>query len=325
MNDEILMEAKDVQKTFVVSRNIITRKTIEVHAVNHVDLSVKKGETVGLVGESGCGKSTFGRILLRLIEPTAGELFYRGQDLRKLSREEMRKMRRKLQIIFQDPYASLNPRMTVREAVRAPLDVFGIGGSAERDEKVREILAVVGMDEQQMTRFPHEFSGGQRQRIDIARALILRPEFVVCDEPVSALDVSVRASVLNLMRKLQDEMGLTYLFISHDLSVVRHISDRVAVMYLGSIVEIADKKELYEHPAHPYTKALLAAIPLPDPDRRAAAVPIRGEMPSPYDVPSGCPFHDRCPFCTERCRKERPALRDIGAGHMAACHLTGNN
>lgn len=325
MNDEILMEAKDVQKTFVVSRNIITRKTIEVHAVNHVDLSVKKGETVGLVGESGCGKSTFGRILLRLIEPTAGELFYRGQDLRKLSREDMRKMRRKLQIIFQDPYASLNPRMTVREAVRAPLDVFGIGGSAERDEKVREILAVVGMDEQQMTRFPHEFSGGQRQRIDIARALILRPEFVVCDEPVSALDVSVRASVLNLMRKLQDEMGLTYLFISHDLSVVRHISDRVAVMYLGSIVEIADKKELYEHPAHPYTKALLAAIPLPDPDRRAAAVPIRGEMPSPYDVPSGCPFHDRCPFCTERCRKERPALRDIGAGHMAACHLTGNN
>lgn len=322
MNDEILMEAKDVQKTFVVSRNIITRKTIEVHAVNHVDLSVKKGETVGLVGESGCGKSTFGRILLRLIEPTAGELFYRGQDLRKLSREDMRKMRRKLQIIFQDPYASLNPRMTVREAVRAPLDVFGIGGSAERDEKVREILAVVGMDEQQMTRFPHEFSGGQRQRIDIARALILRPEFVVCDEPVSALDVSVRASVLNLMRKLQDEMGLTYLFISHDLSVVRHISDRVAVMYLGSIVEIADKKELYEHPAHPYTKALLAAIPLPDPDRRAAAVPIRGEMPSPYDVPSGCPFHDRCPFCTERCRKERPALRDIGAGHMAACHLS---
>lgn len=322
MNDEILMEAKDVQKTFVVSRNIITRKTIEVHAVNHVDLSVKKGETVGLVGESGCGKSTFGRILLRLIEPTAGELFYRGQDLRKLSREDMRKMRRKLQIIFQDPYASLNPRMTVREAVRAPLDVFGIGGSAERDEKVREILAVVGMDEQQMTRFPHEFSGGQRQRIDIARALILRPEFVVCDEPVSALDVSVRASVLNLMRKLQDEMGLTYLFISHDLSVVRHISDRVAVMYLGSIVEIADKKELYGHPAHPYTKALLAAIPLPDPDRRAAAVPIRGEMPSPYDVPSGCPFHDRCPFCTERCRKERPALRDIGAGHMAACHLS---
>lgn len=320
MNDEILMEAKGIQKTFVVSKNLITRKTIEVHAVNHVDLSVKKGETVGLVGESGCGKSTFGRILLRLIEPTAGEIFYRGNDLRKLSREDMRKMRRKLQIIFQDPYASLNPRMTVREAVRAPLDVFGIGGSAERDEKVREILAVVGMDEQQMTRFPHEFSGGQRQRIDIARALILRPEFVVCDEPVSALDVSVRASVLNLMRKLQDEMGLTYLFISHDLSVVRHISDRVAVMYLGSIVEIADKKELYEHPAHPYTKALLAAIPLPDPDRRAAAVPIRGEMPSPYDVPSGCPFHDRCPFCTERCRTERPLLRDIGAGHMAACH-----
>lgn len=305
---------------FPASRNSLFGKKIYAHAVNHVSFSIRKGETLGIVGESGCGKSTLGRCILRLMEPSTGDVSFSGKSLLKLSKEEMRNMRMKMQIIFQDPYASLNPRMTVVEAVMAPLDAFQIGSKEDRLKRAREILHIVGIDNQQMNRYPHEFSGGQRQRIDIARALVLDPDFVVCDEPVSALDASVRASVLNLMKKLQRQFGLTYLFISHDLSVVKHISDRVAVMYLGSIVELADTHDLYESPAHPYTKALLAAIPLPDPTQRRKDIPIIGEMPSPYNIPSGCPFHNRCPYCTERCRKERPQLQSIGGNHLAACH-----
>lgn len=305
---------------FPASRNSLFGKKIYAHAVNHVSFSIRKGETLGIVGESGCGKSTLGRCILRLVEPSTGDVSFSGKSLLKLSKEEMRNMRMKMQIIFQDPYASLNPRMTVVEAVMAPLDAFQIGSKEDRLKRAEEILHIVGIDNQQMHRYPHEFSGGQRQRIDIARALVLDPDFIVCDEPVSALDASVRASVLNLMKKLQRQFGLTYLFISHDLSVVKHISDRVAVMYLGSIVEIADTPDLYESPAHPYTKALLAAIPLPDPTKRRKDIPIIGEMPSPYNIPSGCPFHNRCPYCTERCRKERPQLQSIGRNHLAACH-----
>lgn len=305
---------------FPASRNSLFGKKIYAHAVNHVSFSIRKGETLGIVGESGCGKSTLGRCILRLMEPSTGDVSFSGKSLLKLSKEEMRNMRMKMQIIFQDPYASLNPRMTVVEAVMAPLDAFQIGSKEDRLKRAREILHIVGIDNQQMNRYPHEFSGGQRQRIDIARALVLDPDFVVCDEPVSALDASVRASVLNLMKKLQRQFGLTYLFISHDLSVVKHISDRVAVMYLGSIVELADTHDLYESPAHPYTKALLAAIPLPDPTQRRKDIPIIGEMPSPYNIPSGCPFHNRCPYCIERCRKERPQLQSIGGNHLAACH-----
>lgn len=317
---EELIQVKDLCKMFPASRNSLFGKKIYAHAVNHVSFSIRKGETLGIVGESGCGKSTLGRCILRLMEPSTGEVSFSGKSLLKLSKEEMRNMRMKMQIIFQDPYASLNPRMTVVEAVMAPLDAFQIGSKEDRLKRARKILHIVGIDNQQMNRYPHEFSGGQRQRIDIARALVLDPDFVVCDEPVSALDASVRASVLNLMKKLQRQFGLTYLFISHDLSVVKHISDRVAVMYLGSIVELADTHDLYESPAHPYTKALLAAIPLPDPTQRRKDIPIIGEMPSPYNIPSGCPFHNRCPYCTERCRKERPQLQSIGGNHLAACH-----
>lgn len=319
-NTDDLVQIKDLSKVFPGSRDSLFGKKIYVHAVSNVSLSIHKGETLGIVGESGCGKSTLGRCILRLMEPSGGEVSFDGKNLLKLSKKEMRDMRKRMQIIFQDPYASLNPRMTVLEAVIAPLDAFEIGSKKERLIKAEQILHIVGIDDQQMNRYPHEFSGGQRQRIDIARALVLDPDFVVCDEPVSALDASVRASVLNLMKKLQGQFGLTYLFISHDLSVVKHISDRVAVMYLGSIVEIADTKDLYNNPAHPYTKALLAAIPLPDPTKKRKAIPIIGEMPSPYDVSDGCPFHNRCPYYKERCKKERPQLQAIGHNHWAACH-----
>lgn len=318
---ESLVEIKDLTKTFYTNKNFITRKSKEVHAVNHVCLSIERGKTLGLVGESGCGKSTLSRCILRLIEPSSGQVLFKGLDILKLPQKEMRLLRQKMQIIFQDPYASLNPRMTILESVRAPLDVFGIGTPSERVHRAKEILHTVGINDEQLHRFPHEFSGGQRQRIDIARALILRPEFIICDEPVSALDASVRASVLNLMNMLQQQMGLTYLFISHDLSVIKHISDRIAVMYLGSIVEIADKDELYNNPLHPYTQALLAAIPIPDPTRRSTNLPIQGEMPSPYNIPSGCPFHTRCPFCRERCREEIPLPRKIQGSHFVSCHF----
>ena len=318
---EYLVEVKDLKKQFVASKSIFKNKSTYVNAVNGITLNIKRGETLGLVGESGCGKSTAGRTILRLTPATSGQVIFDGQDIGKLSNEDMRQMRKRMQMIFQDPYSCLNPRMNILELVRAPLDVFKIGTREERVEKVKEMLEIVGMGEQHMMRYPHEFSGGQRQRVGIARALISNPEFVVCDEPVSALDVSVRASVLNLMNQLQERFGLTFLFISHDLSVVKHISDRVAVMYLGGIVEITSKDELYKNPLHPYTKALLSAIPLPDPSRKAAPKILEGDLPSPYNPPTGCRFHTRCEHCTARCKEEAPVLKDMGGGHQVACHL----
>ena len=319
---KVLLEVQKVKKEFVTSKSLTGKPLKIVHAVDSVDLTIYEGETIGVVGESGCGKSTLGRCILQLIRPTAGNVLYRGEDITKLNKEQMRQMRRKMQLIFQDPYASLNPRMTVLELSMAPLEAFGIGTMEERVQRVKEIMELVGMPENMMNRYPHEFSGGQRQRIVIARALVLNPEFVVCDEPVSALDVSVRAQVLNLIQELKKKKHLTYMFISHDLSVVKYISDRIAVMYLGRIVEIAEKNELYNNPQHPYTKALLSAIPIPDVDNKMKREILTGDVPSPLNPPSGCYFHTRCKYATERCKTECPALHDVGNGHMVACHLT---
>lgn len=319
---KVLLEVQKVKKEFVTSKSLTGKPLKIVHAVDSVDLTIYEGETIGVVGESGCGKSTLGRCILQLIRPTAGNVLYRGEDITKLNKEQMRQMRRKMQLIFQDPYASLNPRMTVLELIMAPLEAFGIGTMEERVQRVKEIMELVGMPENMMNRYPHEFSGGQRQRIVIARALVLNPEFVVCDEPVSALDVSVRAQVLNLIQELKKKKHLTYMFISHDLSVVKYISDRIAVMYLGRIVEIAEKNELYSNPQHPYTKALLSAIPIPDVDNKMKREILTGDVPSPLNPPSGCYFHTRCKYATERCKTECPALHDVGNGHMVACHLT---
>ena len=319
---KVLLEVQKVKKEFVTSKSLTGKPLKIVHAVDSVDLTIYEGETIGVVGESGCGKSTLGRCILQLIRPTAGNVLYRGEDITKLNKEQMRQMRRKMQLIFQDPYASLNPRMTVLELIMAPLEAFGIGTMEERVQRVKEIMELVGMPENMMNRYPHEFSGGQRQRIVIARALVLNPEFVVCDEPVSALDVSVRAQVLNLIQELKKKKHLTYMFISHDLSVVKYISDRIAVMDLGRIVEIAEKNELYNNPQHPYTKALLSAIPIPDVDNKMKREILTGDVPSPLNPPSGCYFHTRCKYATERCKTECPALHDVGNGHMVACHLT---
>ena len=316
---KVLLEVQKVKKEFVTSKSLTGKPLKIVHAVDSVDLTIYEGETIGVVGESGCGKSTLGRCILQLIRPTAGNVLYRGEDITKLNKEQMRQMRRKMQLIFQDPYASLNPRMTVLELIMAPLEAFGIGTMEERVQRVKEIMELVGMPENMMNRYPHEFSGGQRQRIVIARALVLNPEFVVCDEPVSALDVSVRAQVLNLIQELKKKKHLTYMFISHDLSVVKYISDRIAVMYLG---RIAEKNELYNNPQHPYTKALLSAIPIPDVDNKMKREILTGDVPSPLNPPSGCYFHTRCKYATERCKTECPALHDVGNGHMVACHLT---
>ena len=316
MNKEnVLLQANHIKKYFQGrGKNV-------VKAVDDVSLTLHRGETLGLVGESGCGKSTLGRALLRLIEPTQGEILYNGQDLRKLPEREMRLMRQHMQMVFQNPYSSLNPRMTVLESVRAPLDIFKIGMPEERFEKCREIMKYVGFEEYQIYRYPHEFSGGQRQRVVIAKALISDPDFIMCDEPVSALDVSVRAQVLNLMRDINEKRGLAYLFISHDLSVVKHVSDRIAVMYLGNLVELAECEELYRNPKHPYTKALLSSIPIPDPDVMVERIPLEGDLPSPMNPPSGCRFHTRCPYAKERCRTERPRFQYDQKGHGAACHM----
>ena len=313
--EKVLLQANHIKKYFQGrGKNV-------VKAVDDVSLTLYQGETLGLVGESGCGKSTLGRSLLRLIEPTEGEINYNGQDLRKLSNKEMRLMRQHMQMVFQNPYSSLNPRMSVLESVRAPLDIFKIGTAEERFERCREMLKYVGFEEYQIYRYPHEFSGGQRQRIVIARALISEPDFIVCDEPVSALDVSVRAQVLNLMRDINKARGVAYLFISHDLSVVKHVSDRIAVMYLGNLVELADCEELYKNPKHPYTQTLLSSIPIPDPDVQIERIPLEGDLPSPMNPPSGCRFHTRCKFATERCKTERPKLKYDAANHGVACHL----
>ena len=319
-NTNILLETKNLSKYFTGKKGLLNRQPAQVKAVDHVSLTVNKGETLGLVGESGCGKSTLGRTILRLIPATEGQVLYNGEDILTYDKKKMWEMRRKLQIIFQDPYSSLNPRMTVYDLISAPLEVYRIGTKEERREMVEEILQEVGLDKQYLNRFPHEFSGGQRQRIGIARALILNPEFVVCDEAVSALDVSVRAQVLNLMRNMQQKKNLTYLFISHDLSVVRHISDRIAVMYLGSVAEVAEKAQLYSNPMHPYTKALLSAIPLPDVKKKRQRIILQGDVPSAYNPPSGCKFHTRCPYATDRCKQEIPVLRQMEKGHQVACH-----
>jgi peptide/nickel transport system ATP-binding protein/oligopeptide transport system ATP-binding protein len=320
-----LIETKGLKKYFPVNKPVFQNSRKFVKAVDDVNIFVSAGETLGLVGESGCGKSTLGRILLHLLPATDGEVFYNGENITFYNEEKIRNLRRSMQIIFQDPYSALNPRMTVFEAIKAPLNAFAIGSSRERDELARRMMERVGLRADQKYRFPHEFSGGQRQRVVIARALVLNPRFVVCDEPVSALDVSVRSQVINLMRCLQEDLNLTYLFISHDLSVIKHLSNRVAVMYLGRIVELAGKDELFRHALHPYTEALMSAILVPSADSELKPLLLKGETPSPVNLPAGCRFAGRCPRktekCTEHCETEEPVLREVGADHWAACHL----
>jgi oligopeptide transport system ATP-binding protein len=315
-----LLEVRGLKKYFPVQTGFWGREKV-VRAVDGVHLTVYPGETLSIVGESGCGKSTTGRCILRLIEPTEGEILFQGRDIRALNAAGLRAARRDMQLVFQDPFASLNPRKTVGQILQDPLIVHGIGTPAERRKRVEEMIEIVGLTRQHLDRFPHEFSGGQRQRIGIARALILRPKLVVADEPVSALDVSIQAQILNLLKDLQREFQLTYLFISHDLSVVRHISDRVAVMYLGKVVEVADKTALYERPTHPYTQALLSAVPVPDPTREVNRIILEGDLPSPANPPSGCHFHPRCRHCMEVCRTTVPPLKEAEPGHLVACHL----
>jgi oligopeptide/dipeptide ABC transporter ATP-binding protein len=315
-----LLEIKSLTKHFA-SKQGFFRKEKVVRAVDGVNLTVYPGETVSIVGESGCGKSTTGRCILRLIEPTEGEILFEGQDIRKLNEADLRRARRNMQLVFQDPFASLNPRKTVGQILEDPLIVHGIGTAADRRRQVEEMIDIVGLSKQHLDRFPHEFSGGQRQRIGIARALILRPKLIIADEPVSALDVSIQAQILNLMQDLQKEFKLTYLFISHDLSVVRHISDRVAVMYLGKVVEVADKQTLYEKPTHPYTQALLSAVPVPNPHQTTQRIILEGDMPSPANPPSGCTFHPRCRHCMDICKTAAPPLKELSADHWVSCHL----
>lgn len=322
LQKDVLIEARGLAKHFPVRAGALglSKKSV-VRAVDGVDLRIHQGETLGLVGESGCGKSTTGRLLLRLIEPSAGSIVHEGAELTALDARQMRERRRHMQIIFQDPYASLNPRMTVRRIIGEAFAIHGVGTPADRGGRVAALLDLVGLPRTAADRYPHEFSGGQRQRIGIARALALQPAFVVCDEAVSALDVSVQAQIINLMQDLQRELGLTYLFISHNLSVVRHISNRIAVMYLGRIVEVADADTLFERPAHPYTRALLSAVPIAHPDEAHHRHVLGGDVPSPMAIPSGCRFHPRCPMAQDRCRRDDPALHTQADGRQVACHF----
>jgi oligopeptide transport system ATP-binding protein len=320
--NEILLKVENLKMHFPIYRGVFQRQVGAVHAVDGVSFDVRRGETLGLVGESGCGKSTTGRTILQLYKPTAGEVIFEGTDLVTLKREEMRFMRREMQMIFQDPYASLNPRMTVGEIVSEPLIVHNVATGKEIQDRVAHLLDLVGLNAGFIGRYPHEFSGGQRQRIGVARALALQPSFIICDEPISALDVSIQAQVVNLLEELQDQFNLTYLFIAHDLSMVRHISKRVAVMYLGVIVELANRDNLYAEPLHPYTQALLSAVPIPDPiaDANRKRVILEGDVPSPVNPPSGCRFRTRCPIADKACAESRPDFREVKPGHFVACH-----
>jgi oligopeptide transport system ATP-binding protein len=322
--DETLLEVRNLVMHFPLTQGIIFQRRVgAVQAVDGISFTVRRGETLGLVGESGCGKSTTGRAILQLYKPTAGEVLFNGTDLTKLSAGDMRRQRKFLQMIFQDPYASLNPRMTVGSIIAEPMQIHNLVPKAERLQRVQELLETVGLNPYFANRYPHEFSGGQRQRIGIARALAANPQFIVADEPVSALDVSIQAQIINLLEDLQDRFDLTFLFIAHDLSVVRHISDRVAVMYLGKIVELASRDELYREPLHPYTKALLSAVPIPDPkvEKKRERIILTGDVPSPINPPSGCHFHTRCPYVMEVCKRVEPRFADAGTRHYVACHL----
>ncbi len=323
-NNDVLLHVEDLVMHFPIYRGVIRRQVGAVRAVDGISFDVQRGETLGLVGESGCGKSTTGRTILQLYKATAGKVYFNGTSLIDLKPEEMRYMRRDMQMIFQDPYASLNPRMTVEQIVGEPLMVHGAVTGKEIHERVQHLLELVNLNPSFASRYPHEFSGGQRQRIGIARALALQPSFIVCDEPISALDVSIQAQVVNLLEELQDQFHLTYLFIAHDLSMVRHISDRVAVMYLGIMAEVASRDEIYVKPLHPYTQALLSAIPIPDPiaDAKRKRVILEGDVPSPANPPSGCRFRTRCPIAQPICAEERPAFRELRPGHFAACHFS---
>ena len=321
---EVLLRVKNLKKYFPIRSGLFSRVTGDVKAVDDVSFEVYEGETLGIVGESGCGKSTTGRAIMRLHQPSEGEVYFQEVELTKLSDEAMRKMRKDIQMVFQDPYASLNPRHTVEKILEEPLIVHGIGNKDERKKRVREYLELVGLSSYHAKRYPHQFSGGQRQRIGIARALMTNPKLIIADEPVSALDVSIQAQVLNLMQKLQEDFNLTYIFIAHDLGVVRHISNRVGVMYLGKMVELSNSEELYANPLHPYTQALLSAVPVPHPQFHKEQIFLTGDIPSPANPPSGCTFHTRCPFAMDTCRTTMPPFLEAKPGHYVACHLVGS-
>ena len=319
MNQDTLVEVKHLKEYFNINTGMFSTRPLK--AVDDVSFAIRRGETLGLVGESGCGKTTVGRTLLHLYKPTSGEIWFDGKQI--VTKKDILEYRKKSAMVFQDPYSSLNPRMTVADIIGEPLDVHKMYSSAaERKERILELMGQVGLNSEHANRYAHEFSGGQRQRIGIARALAMKPQFVVCDEPVSALDVSIQAQVINMFDELQDQMGLTYLFIAHDLLVVRHISDRIAVMYLGKMVELADAWEIYDHPLHPYTRSLMSAVPLPDPKmaRENKRIVLTGDIPSPLNAPSGCPFRTRCPYATDVCAQSMPEFQDMGGGHFAACH-----
>lgn len=324
-SDEILIEVRNLKKYFPVKNQFLKSERKYVKAVDGVSFNIKKGETFGLVGESGCGKSTLGRSITRLYDATSGDIFFEGTNIAKLNKKELKAYRRRMQIIFQDPYSSLNPNMSVEEIINEPLALHTNLTRQERLGKIEGLLEMVGLKKTDMEKFPYEFSGGQRQRIGIARAISTEPDFILCDEPISALDVSIQAQVVNMLEDLQREMGLTYLFVAHDLSMVRHISDRIGVMYMGNLVEIAESSELYKNPLHPYTKALLSAIPVADPRkaRESSRQIIEGDIPSPIDIPRRCRFHTRCPYANPKCKEISPQMKDVGNGHLVACHLYG--